>query len=99
MAAINRRMTVSSDIRLLEERGFNAWPARRTVFHDGWIFRLSDGLTKRANSVNALDGTPLTDGVRHAAEACFRRHGLPPIFRLSPLAPGRCGPDAGRRRL
>lgn len=74
-------------IRALEERSFNAWPAHQTVFHRGWVFRLSGGYTKRANSVNALvPGVPF-DGVREAAAALYARQGLPTVFRLSPLAP------------
>jgi N-acetylglutamate synthase len=74
-------------IRALEERAFNAWPAHQTVFHRGWVFRLSGGYTKRANSVNALvPGAPF-DCVREAATALYARHGLPTVFRLSPLAP------------
>lgn len=74
-------------IRALEERAFNAWPPHQTVFHRGWVFRLSGGYTKRANSVNALvPGAPF-DGVREAAAALYARHGLPAVFRISPLAP------------
>lgn len=76
----------------LEERGFNAWPARRTVFVDGWLCRLNDGFTKRANSVNAWCPGADFGEVRQAAEALYRRHGLPCVFRLSPLAPA--GADA-----
>lgn len=74
-------------VRALEERAFNAWPAHQTVFHQGWVFRLSGGFTKRANSVNALEPGAPFDGVREAAAALYARHGLPAIFRLSPLAP------------
>ena len=74
-------------VRALEERAFNAWPAHQTVLHRGWVFRLSGGYTKRANSVNALvPGAPF-DGVREAAAALYARHGLPAVFRISPLAP------------
>lgn len=74
-------------IRALEERAFNAWPSHQTVFHRGWVFRLSGGYTKRANSVNALvPGAPF-DGVREAATTLYKRHGLPAVFRISPLAP------------
>jgi len=75
-----------TEIRKLEERGFNAWPARQAVLFGGWIFRLSDGLTKRANSVNAIRPAASFAGVREAAEALYARHGLPTVFRLSPLA-------------
>lgn len=77
-------------VRALEERAFNAWPARQTVFHQGWVFRLSGGYTKRANSVNALEAGAPFAGVLDAAGALYARHGLPAVFRLSPLAP----PDA-----
>ncbi|MDM0035575.1 GNAT family N-acetyltransferase [Variovorax sp. J22P271] len=79
-------------VRALEERSFNAWPARQTVLFDGWLFRLSGGYTKRANSVNAVQPGASFEGVRRAAEAFYGRHGLPAVFRLSPLAP----PEADR---
>jgi ribosomal protein S18 acetylase RimI-like enzyme len=74
-------------VRALEERAFNAWPARQSVLHAGWVLRLSGGFTKRANSVNAVQAGAPFDGVRAAAEALYARHGLPPVFRISPLAP------------
>lgn len=74
-------------IRVLEERAFNAWPSHQTVFHRGWVLRMSGGYTKRANSVNALVPGSAFDGVREAAVALYARQGLPAVFRLSPLAP------------
>ncbi|MGO4395518.1 GNAT family N-acetyltransferase [Variovorax sp. M-6] len=74
-------------VRALEERSFNAWPARQTAFFNGWLFRLAGGYTKRANSVNAADPGASFKGVRGAAETFYERHGLPAVFRLSPLAP------------
>ena len=74
-------------IRALEERAFNAWPARQTVLCSGWALRLSGGYTKRANSANALAPEGAFSDVRAAAEALYARHGLPAIFRLTPLAP------------
>jgi len=81
------RLLEPTTVRALEERSFNAWPARQTVFFDGWLFRLSGGYTKRANSVNAAQPGASFEGVRRAAEAFYGRHGLPAVFRLSPLAP------------
>ncbi len=74
-------------IRSLECRAFNAWPALQTLVHDGWILRFARGHTKRANSVNALwpCETPLDARIAHA-EGLYRRHDLPPIFRITPLA-------------
>lgn len=74
-------------VRALEERAFNAWPARQSVLQGGWVFRLSGGFTKRANSVNAIEAGASFSGVRAAAEVLYARHGLPPVFRMSPLAP------------
>lgn len=73
-------------VRALEERAFNAWPARQSVLHGGWVFRLSGGFTKRANSVNATEAGASFTGVRAAAEALYARHNRPPVFRISPLA-------------
>lgn len=79
--------TSSETIRALEERALNAWPARQSVLHGGWVMRLSGGFTKRANSVNALESNASFTGVRSAAEALYARQGLAPLFRISPLAP------------
>jgi ribosomal protein S18 acetylase RimI-like enzyme len=73
-------------IRSLEERGFNAWPARQTILLGGWVLRLSGGYTKRANSVNPLNPTLPFREVKAAAESIYALHRLPTIFRLSPLA-------------
>jgi N-acetylglutamate synthase len=70
----------------LEERAFNAWPARQTVFCGGWVFRLSDGLTNRANSANPLAPASPFSEVKTAAEEFYTRRSLPTVFRLSPLA-------------
>ena len=79
-------MSDIAEIRALEERGFNAWPARQSVLLGGWVLRLSDGHTKRANSANAVNPVGPFDAVREAAEALYARHNLPAVFRLSPLA-------------
>ena len=74
-------------VRAFEERAFNAWPARQTVCFNGWLFRMAGGFTRRANSVNAVEPGAECAGVRAAAEALYAQHGLPAVFRLSPLAP------------
>lgn len=75
-----------AEIRSLEERAFNAWPALSTILVDGWVLRFSAGYTKRANSVNALRPTrPLADIVG-IARPLFARSDLPLVIRLSPLA-------------
>lgn len=75
------------EIRTIEERALNAWPALTTVMMEGWVLRLSRGYTKRANSLNALVPAAGADGVLEAAEPVFRAAGLRPIVRLSPLVP------------
>ncbi len=79
-------LTDMAEIRAFEERGFNAWPARQTVLFGGWVLRLSEGHTKRANSANALCPVASFEEVRAFSEALYARHNLPTIFRLSPLA-------------
>jgi ribosomal protein S18 acetylase RimI-like enzyme len=74
-------------VHAIEHRCFNAWPARQAITHGGWLLRLSGGFTKRANSINAAVPGAAFEGVREAAEAVYAQHGLPAIFRLSPLAP------------
>ncbi|UEM23853.1 GNAT family N-acetyltransferase [Skermanella mucosa] len=73
-------------VRGIEERAFNAWPALASVQCDGWLFRFSRGLTKRANSVNALQPAGRFRDTLGLAEDLYPRQRLPVIFRLSPLA-------------
>ncbi|MFT3967828.1 MAG: GNAT family N-acetyltransferase [Sphingobium sp.] len=71
----------------LEERALNAWPCVRSVMDGGWVLRLSGGYTKRANSANALHPRKPFAEIVAAAEQFYPAHGLPTVFRLSPLAP------------
>lgn len=73
------------EVRRLEELAFRGWPALETLDRAGWRLRFSGGYTKRANSINALGRDASTDV--EAVEAAHREHGLPPVWRLSPLAP------------
>lgn len=86
MAPFYPRMTAAAPIRALEERCLNAWPARKTVLLGGWVVRLSDGFSKRANSATALDPVGDFRAVLPEVEALYVRHGQPPVFRLTPLA-------------
>ena len=80
-------MQSHDEIRGLEERAFNAWPAAHTLAVGGWLLRLSHGYTKRANSVSALAPNAPFDEVKAAAEMLFARYSQRPTFRLTPLAP------------
>src|SRR5579863_4144979 len=74
-------------IRAIEERGFNSWPALRTILVDGWVVRLSNGHTRRANSASPLFASRLPpDALIDAIEPLFHEARLRPIFRVTPLA-------------
>ncbi len=76
-----------SGIETLERRAFAAWPALRTLTRDGWVMRFADGHTKRANSINPVaPGTGDLAARIAAAEADYDAAGLPPVFRITPLA-------------
>jgi ribosomal protein S18 acetylase RimI-like enzyme len=84
-------MTDLTLTRTLEQHCFNAWPALRTLFVDGWVVRLSDGHTRRANSASALyPSSQLGADSVGAVRRLFERAKLTPIFRLTPLAPLAC---------
>lgn len=75
----------------IEEVCFNAFPSLQQVLYGNWLMRFADGLTRRANSVNAL--RPEGEGTHPAAliataEQLYRAQRLPTIFRtLSILDP------------
>jgi ribosomal protein S18 acetylase RimI-like enzyme len=81
-------MSRESDIEALERRAFRAWPALETDTTAGWVQRFSRGYTKRANSINALErDVEFNHSLMLALETSYRARGLPPIWRLTPLAP------------
>jgi ribosomal protein S18 acetylase RimI-like enzyme len=74
-------------VRAMEERGFNSWPALRSLIVDGWVVRLSDGHTRRANSASPFSVSRLApDALIDVIEPLFRGAGLRPVFRITPLA-------------
>lgn len=67
----------------IEEVCLNAWPALQEIHYDGWLIRLADGQTRRTNSVNVLHDGALPPHEKIAyCEAVYRRHALPPHFRI-----------------
>ena len=67
----------------VEEAYLNAWPALRQVLLDGWLLRFSNGLTRRANSVNPI--SPGSNDLQEKVALCerlYRAQELPTIFRL-----------------
>lgn len=67
----------------IEENCFNAFPALRQVVLEGWLIRFAEGLSRRANSANALhpDCAPV-EQVIASVEALYRQQRQPPIFRV-----------------
>jgi ribosomal protein S18 acetylase RimI-like enzyme len=60
------------------------WPPTRIVRHDGWFVGLSDGYTKRANSVYPLgDGERPLEARLRFCEDQYGRRGLPCSFKLT----------------
>jgi GNAT superfamily N-acetyltransferase len=71
----------------LEWASLKSWPALQQLSFEGWVVRLGDGYTKRANSVTALAGSSGDLDRRIAyCEALYRERGLRPIFRLTPYS-------------
>lgn len=73
----------------LERASHTAVPALRTAFDGPFLLRAFLGGTGRANAVSALDPAPDASlPLRlERIEAAYRRAGLPPRFRSTPLDP------------
>jgi hypothetical protein len=80
-------MTPTPPAQTIEEASLNAWPALKQMLFDGWILRFAAGYSRRNNSVNAVypGRFPLPAKIEQC-EALFREQGLPPTFRITPLA-------------
>ncbi|RKS75615.1 acetyltransferase (GNAT) family protein [Motilibacter peucedani] len=63
-----------------------AWPALETVEVDGWLLRLSAGVTQRANSVLPLKAPADAGAAVEQVEATYARHGLPATFQVGPAS-------------
>lgn len=88
MAEVNLGSELGRTIMRLERSMLSSWPALSTSYDGDWVIRLANGMTKRSNSVTCLGPDPSDlDRRIDRIEAIFERHRLPPIFRISPLAP------------
>jgi len=76
-------MTSVVDLDALLRKG---WPAQVEVPVDGWIARLSGGVTQRANSVLPLVAPVDLAATLDRVERLYREHGLTPVFQLGPAA-------------
>ncbi len=72
-------------VATLEEAALNGLPALQIEFYDGWIVRMSEGYSRRANCVVPLyeSTTPLQEKLVHC-EAAYARASLPCLFKIFP---------------
>ena len=65
-----------------EELTMNAWPSIQTMVFDGWILRMPNGFTKRANSIIPLYtfDNDINGKIKYS-EDIFRKNNLPVIFK------------------
>jgi len=78
------------DAKRIEELSLNHWPALTTMLHEGWLLRVAEGYTKRANSVSAIHGEEEDEKgkVEKRVAWCERRFaslGQPAIFKITPF--------------
>ncbi len=76
-------MTMTVDLDRLLRAG---WPAHTEVPVDGWIARLSSGVTQRANSVLPLAAPADLAATLDRVEQLYRAHGVTPSFQIGPNA-------------
>ncbi|MCC3374849.1 GNAT family N-acetyltransferase [Cohnella sp. REN36] len=71
----------------IEQLTLNAWPALQQFLYDGWVIRMAEGYTKRANSVQPLHAGAIRD-LREKVGYCedlYHAAGLPTIFKITPF--------------
>jgi len=76
-------MTRKEHILQYQELSSNAWPARTVILLNGWAVRLSEGVTKRANSVLPIwyNGQNVLKDIK-TVERLYRERNLPVIFQV-----------------
>jgi RimJ/RimL family protein N-acetyltransferase len=67
----------------IEELSMNARPSIQTILLDGWILRMANGYTKRANSVNPLYSfdNSLDEKIKYC-ENIYQKNNLPTVFKI-----------------
>jgi N-acetylglutamate synthase len=71
---------------VLDELMRRGWPALAESEVDGWLVRVSGGVTQRANSVLPLGEPSAVDSALSTVEARYASAGLPAVFQLGPTA-------------
>ena len=78
-------MKLKKEVKDLQEYLMNSWPAKHYYFLNGWILRLTDGVTSRANSVFPVryTGTQKTlDEVIDLVEKAYKAHYLQSVYTI-----------------
>lgn len=77
-------LKMKNDVLLFQELTHRAWLARDTVVHKGWLVRVSEGVTKRANSILPISyhGADLEQDVS-IVDKLYKDNNLPLIFQIS----------------
>ncbi|TKJ90199.1 hypothetical protein PaeCFBP13512_13415 [Paenibacillus sp. CFBP13512] len=72
----------------IEQSSLETWPALHSKKVGGWNVRLSDGYSKRSNSVSTLEDidpdVTLEDQIA-SCEANYHKAGLPVVFKMTPF--------------
>lgn len=82
----------------IEELSLNGWPSLQTILLDGWIIRMANGYTKRANSVSVIYSYendaransvcaiyPFKNNLEEKINYCediYRKNNLPVLFKI-----------------
>ncbi len=74
---------METEVLLYQELLTNAWPAKTIIFQNGWIVKLSEGVTKRVNAVLPIRyvGDNLFDDIS-VVESIYRERNMPVIFQV-----------------
>jgi N-acetylglutamate synthase len=79
-------MTDRELIRDLEERLVIVWPSVETLMMEGWVVRIANGYTSRANSASAVvSGAGMSPDLLDAIERIYAGAGLPSAVRVTPV--------------
>jgi len=77
-------MTLQDDVLQFQSIATNNWPAKDLILLNGWILRVSEGVTRRANSVLPLryKGTNLDEDI-DKVEKIYSDNKLSTVFQIS----------------
>ncbi len=80
--------TTPLEIRTLEHVADRTWPTLERWWYDGWVLRASEGVTRRSNSMTALEPSTIDVAEKlDVVEGWFAARDLPTIVRTLPTDP------------